>query len=701
MRTCSYYFLTLDIETSTLEQEENGDLVPKAVWLSYGYCNLYTSKGARKSAGYFRTWDDLRQILNNYQRTFIGEKLLCFVHNLGYEFDFLLKNVSRPSKMLSNSTHRVISTTLEDFPQIEFRCTLMLSMHTLRYLGEQLGFEKLNSDYRFILPSDTVTQDEKKYCLRDNDVTAKYVVSLIKEFGKLREIPYTKTGRVRKTFYKFYEEHYKETKPDWDLLPPENCYTAMLDAFAGGCVFSNPFFTARLVYNVHSYDITSSYPFAMLSELFPYTIEKKEEFTLEDLNKPFWIAKIKFNDIISKFPWQWLSVSKMNDCDPMTSRFFNGKLINSQWVVRTITNVDYELIKKTYSFSSIEILEYYACEKYDKLPYPYIETIKVYAEKKARLKAIVKKTPKSDPNYIRINAEYNLAKNDFNSIYGMSVQKLMQEEYVIDDLYQWHAKEQKYKQTDKHIKRNFLYGIYITAYARKNLITAILENCPYTFVYCDTDSIKFVGPNVFKDTNKILPEEYLSIPSLSKLGRFDKDGEYTKFITYGAKKYAYQEKIHYKIKSTRKAQTQGKKPRRPNKLIYLTVAGLPHYKAGSMKIDYHGMIFDRLYNIDDFRPDIIFRKCKHGHKYITTEYSFDVDDDWEVHNVTKISEPTLDYLKDHHIETKGGVVIYDVDYALDVTETDKEFIRKHQRSLKSWLNTIPVSVSCDTKCLID
>ena len=60
-----------------------------------------------------------------------------------------------------------------------------------------------------------------------------------------------------------------------------------------------------------------------------------------------------------------------------------------------------------------------------------------------------------------------------------------------------------------------------------------------------------------------------------------------------------------------------------------------------------------------------------------------------------------DYLKEHHIETKGGVVIYDVDYALDVTETDKEFIRKHQRSLKSWLNTIPVSVSCDTKCLID
>lgn len=681
MRTCAYHFLTLDIETSTLNKEENGDLVPKAVWLSYGYCNLYNYKGSRIRAGYFRSWDDLKSILHHYQQMFVGTSILCFVHNLGYEFDFLLKNVSRPKKMLSNSTHRVISTTLEDFPQIEFRCTLMLSMHTLRYLGEQLGFEKLESDYRFILPSDTVTFKEKEYCLRDNDVTAKYVASLVEEFGKLRDIPYTKTGRVRKTFYHFYEQYYRDTKPEWDLLPPENCYMAMLDAFAGGCVFSNPFFTARLMYNVHSYDITSSYPFAMLSELFPYTIEKKEEFTLSDLSKPFWIAKIKFNDIISKYPWQWLSISKMNDCDPMTSRFFNGKLINSQWVVRTITNVDYELIKKTYSFSSVEILEYYACEKYDKLPPPYIDTIKVYAEKKSRLKEIVKKTPKSDPNYIRINAEYNLAKNDFNSIYGMSVQKLMQEEYTIDELYQWHVKEKKYKRSNKHIKRNFLYGIYITAYARKNLITAILENCPYTFVYCDTDSIKFVGANVFKDTNKLLPEEYQSISSLAKLGRFDKDGEYTKFITHGAKKYAYMEKDDGEI--------------------YLTVAGLPHYKAGEMKIEYHGKTFDRLATIEDFKPDIIFRKCKHGHKYITTEYTFDVDDDWEVHNVKKISDPTLDYLKEHKIETKGGVVIYDVDYALDMTETDKEFIRKHQRSLEKWLNIIQVKEYCDIKCLID
>lgn len=681
MKTCSYYFLVLDIETSTLTQTEEGKEIPKAVWLSYGYCNLYSYTGERVKAGYFRTWEQFKIILSAYEQQFTGSQLLCFVHNLGYEFDFLLKNVSRPSKMLSNSTHRVISCTLEDFKQIEFRCTLMLSMHTLRYLGEQLGFEKLYSDYRFILPSDEVTFNEKVYCITDCDVCAKYVVSLIKEFGKLRDIPYTKTGRVRKTFYKFYNDLYEKEKPEWDKLPPEDCYQAMLDAFAGGCVFSNPYFTGRIVYNVHSYDITSSYPFAMLSELFPYTIERKYDFTRAVLSKPFWIAKLRFNDIVSKYPWQWLSISKMNDSDPATSQWFNGKLIQSKWVVRTITNVDYELIKQTYNFSSVDILEYYACEKYDVLPPPYIETIKVYAEKKSNLKEIVKKTPKESPNYITINAEYNLAKNDFNSIYGMSVQKLMQEEYTIDEYYQWHTKEKKYKQTDKHIKRNFLYGIYITAYARKNLITAILKNCPYTFVYCDTDSIKFVGVDKFIDTNKVLPPQFSSIKSLSKLGRFDKDGDYYQFVTYGAKKYAYTEQAYGEI--------------------YLTVAGLPHYKAGDMQIEYHGTITDRLENISDFKPDLIFRNCKHGHKYITTEYTLDVNDDWEVNNVQRISEPTLDYLKEHKIDTRGGVVIYDVDYALDITRTDKYYISLFDRSLESWLNTIQAKGCCDIKSLIE
>ena len=677
MKIATYYFLTLDIETSTYTVEENGKKVPKAVWLSYGYCNLYSYKGKRERTGYFRTWEDCRKILLHYQQMFMGNTLLCFIHNFGYEFDFMIKNLSKPTKLLSNSTHRVICAKFEDFKYIEFRCTLMLSMHSLRYIGEQLGFDKLYSEYRYILPSDEITEKEKEYCIRDCDVTAKYVVSLIEEFGKLREIPYTKTGRVRKTFNKFYNED--EHEKNWDLMPPENCYTAMLNAFAGGCVFSNPYFTGRIMKNVHSYDITSSYPFVMLTEKYPYTIEKTDSTDLSQLKKPFWIAKLLFKGICSKFAWNWLSISKMNDYDVKSCHFFNGKLMAGNWIVRTVTNVDYDIICKTYAFESVEILEFYDCKEFDYLPYPYIETIKVYAEKKTNLKKIVKKTAKEDKDYIKINAEYNLAKNDFNSIYGMSVQKLMQEEFVIDELYQWHTKDKQYKKSDKHMKRNFLFGIYITAYARRNLINAILRNCPDTFIYCDTDSIKFIGKDTFIDTNKMLPQIYAQIESLSQLGRFDKDAEYEQFLCYGAKKYAYVEEGN----------------------IYLTVAGLPHYKAGDMTIEYDGETKDRLERLEDFKTSIRFINCKHGHKYITTDYTFDVDDEGQVINLESTQNEIIKYLKEHKIKTSGGVVIYDVDYQLDMTDSDKSIIKEHDRGLKHWLNTIQATELCDTKCLID
>lgn len=590
--------------------------------------------------------------------------------------------------MLTNSAHKVIMSTLEDFPQIEFRCTLMLSMHSLRYIGEQMGFDKLTSDYRFILPKDKITKEEKDYCIRDNDVVAKYVVSLIDEFSILREIPYTKTGRVRKTYKKIYAELYKKVKPIWDLMPPENCYQAELDAFGGGCVFSNPMLTAIILHNVHSYDITSSYPFAMLSELFPYTIIKLDDFSVEDLKKPFWIAKIKFNKIRSNYAWQWLSVSKMNDYDIPSSKFFNGKLICSNYCIRTITNVDYETICKTYTFDSIEILEFYDCVEFGALPEPYIETIKVYAKRKHELKMKLKEVEKiykkGSPEWNKINSEYTLAKNDFNSIYGMCVQKLVQSEYIIDEFFQWKEKDKPYVWKDKHIQRNFLFGVYITAYARRNLINAIIVNCPHSFVYCDTDSVKFIGTDVFIDTNKELPEEYKELPYLAQLGRFDKDDDYSDFITYGAKKYGYKE--------------------HGNDEIYLTVAGLPHYKAGDMEIEFEGKTSDRLYSLNDFVPGVVFKNCKNGHKYITTEYSYDLNDEFEKENIKLNENKTLEYLKKNNIKTRGGVALYSVDYALDITKSDRNYILKEGRFLREWaktcLPTIALTEYCDMTYLI-
>jgi len=688
MKTLSYYFLSLDIETSTLfTKDKSGKNIPSSVWLSYGFCNLYDTDGYRIEKNYYREWEELRQILYKYQQKYAGYKIFCFVHNLSYEFDFIIKNLSISDKILSNSSHKVISTILEEFPQIEFRCTLMLSMCSLRKIGKDLGFKKLDSDYRFILPKDTITDTEKEYCCRDCDVCAKYVSTLIKEFGKLRDIPYTKTGRVRKTFNEIYSRYYEKNKPEWDLLPDEDCYTAMCDAFCGGVVMSNPMFTGIVMNNVLSYDITSSYPFVMLSENYPYTIKKIYDIKQSLISNSFWIAKIKFIEIKSKFNWGWLSISKMNDYDVSSCVFFNGKLLYGKEIVRTITSVDFEIISNTYFYEKLEIIEFYNCEKYGELPPPYIETIKIYSKKKYDLKKITKTITDKDKDYNKIMYEYTLSKNDFNSIYGMSVQKLMTPEYEIDEMFNWHEKKEVYIKTDKHLKRNFLYGVFITAYARKNLINAIIANCSDTFIYADTDSIKYFGNNEFVDTNKKLAEKYLSIESLSKLGRFDNDGIYKQFLTYGAKKYAYT------IKGS--------------KDVHLTVAGLPKLKSTSktMKIIHNGKLIKKLNTIKEFTPKTVFLNCKLGKKYITTKYNFELDDDNMVTNISENVEETATYLKENNINTNGGVALFPVNYELDITNNDKIIIKEQKEYLKIWQekhqNIIHLQEFCDMKYRID
>lgn len=659
MDTNAIVFGVLDIETSTLEQNKE----PIAVWLAYGVFTLYRKDKRTKLKTYrFREWTELKQAFDDVRMVFGNKTTLVFVHNLSYDIDYIFKNVSRPKSMLSNSSHGIISAVLEDYPFIEFRCSYKLSGTSLSKLGKSLGFPKLDSSYRFILPSDEITADEWKYCERDCDVVGKYILDVIlPEYKFLHSIPLTKTGRVRKTFAKHYSE--TEKAPFWDTLPPEDCYQAMQDAFAGGLCLCNPMYTGQVITEVDSYDIKSSYPFVMLTEKYPYTITREESPTLDMLNERFWIAKLRFRNIKSRFAWGWLSDAKMNAVDVLTAERYNGKLLNAGWFERTITNIDYEMICKTYIFDSVEVLELYHLYNYDFLPSPYIETIKEFAVKKHELSKVVKALSEDDPQFLEKNIEYMLAKGDFNGIYGMSVQKLVNTEYYLTDDFQYASTDPDYKQTNKHIKRNFLFGIFITAYARKNLLTAILHNKPQLLLYTDTDSIKFVSDGEFHGTNVRMLKKYRKYPALRNLGIFEHDAHYDKFVYWGAKKYCYEKR--------------GK--------VYTTVAGLPKTKGSELKFyrDDPDRL-EELNNIEQFHPPMIFKDCKLGSKYIYLDHSFDSEDGFDMLNF-KQNLGVQEYLEKNNIHTSGGVGLYRVSYSLDITDSDKEMILQCQSVLHDYL----------------
>ena len=89
--------------------------------------------------------------------------------------------------------------------------------------------------------------------------------------------------------------------------------------------------------------------------------------------------------------------------------------------------------------------------------------------------------------------EYLLSKGMLNSVYGMCVTDPVKDEHTYEtewDLEKVDVMEAIHKYNES--KGRFLFypwGIWVTAYARRNLWSAIL-NVGNDYVYSDTDSIK-------------------------------------------------------------------------------------------------------------------------------------------------------------------------------------------------------------------
>lgn len=92
----------------------------------------------------------------------------------------------------------------------------------------------------------------------------------------------------------------------------------------------------------------------------------------------------------------------------------------------------------------------------------------------------------------------------------------------------------------------YQWGVYTTAYARKQLQDAI-KLCGDKIIYCDTDSVKTLGDVPIHKLNDELKKRAESVGAYADdmngkrhyIGVFEADGHYRQFITQGAKRYAY------------------------------------------------------------------------------------------------------------------------------------------------------------------
>lgn len=372
----------------------------------------------------------------------------------------------------------------------------------------------------------------------------------------------------------------------------------------GGYTHANWIYTGEILENITSFDFTSSYPYVMVSEKYPSSEFRKCNIkNLDDMIDSFaYLLVVRFYNIKCKYYNNFISESK---CKKIKGgKFDNGRVISADELEIVLTDIDFKFIIKTYECEYEFIETYFA--KYNYLPELYINFV---------LDKYVKKTEYKDVEGKELN--YIKEKNRFNALYGMSVTNTIRDEVIFDEL-GWHEEEinnaeiiEKLRDEKNKSFLSFSYGVWVTAWARKNLLENVIKLDEYV-VYCDTDSIKLkegFDKNVICEYNKSVKEKIKNVSSALEidikkykpkdkkgnermLGLFENDGIYKKFITQGAKKYCYiKEKENKKIKNTDNIIKKGKEK---SDILEITVAGVPKCGAKELK------------KIEEFRDDLVF-----------------------------------------------------------------------------------------------
>lgn len=505
-----------------------------------------------------RTYEELSNLFQKMMETLSlskSRRVVIYVHNLSYEFQFL-SSYFNFSELFATKKRKPIKLLLSDYG-IELRCSYILSnMSLAKFLENTPGVinqKKIGYlDYSKKRYSDTtLTQEELEYCI--NDVLGlSQAIKYLLQHDTLASIPLTSTGFVRRECREAVKMNPKNIKRFRNEKLTYDQYSQLKTIFRGGNCASSYLKVGEICKNVQSYDMTSAYPFVMMTEKFPGKFIRVSSSELKKYESPeysfFATAKFMNIKLIPEIsPIGYIPVSK---CYYKNANRYNGRILSADEVIMQLTNIDLQIIQQTYQYESIEYADVHVA-KNSYLPEELLKKIYEFFYKKCTLKGIC------DKEY-----EYMKSKNKLNGIYGMIVTDVTQETiYYSDD---WHreyeniSKEEVESIKNEHLKKyyanknsflSYQHGVWVPAYCRRNLQEAI-NICGTDLIYCDTDSIKTtkeIETQIQALNNKFLEKiEHSPIAPIvtinSKqhiMGLWEKDALYSEFITLGAKKYAY------------------------------------------------------------------------------------------------------------------------------------------------------------------
>lgn len=636
-------FIMWDTETSKKPDSDNNHVCAWSVAVRVCHVNVCTLYGQRPA--------ELVDCLARIHGSMNGNRTLMHVHNLSYDWQFMRKFFFRawgfPTRQLNTKSHYPINIEFEN--GIIFRDSLILAQRKLEKWADDMDVDHKKAvgkwDYNRIRNQhDILTESEIEYIEHDVLAGVECLDALAVQLNKkAMYMPFTATGIPREDVRKIGKSNrgydkFKSAAPDYEQ------YNILSEGvFHGGFTHANRHMIGY-VYNAECYDFASKYPACFLMYKFPterfMQISNK---TIEEIlngsdSTAYFFKLIMIHPRLKdpNFPMPALQFYKC--IKKINAIIDNGRILEADYIEIWLTELDLKVIAEQYDYDAAYCVNVHGALK-GYLPRWLTDYIYKLFYDKTMLKG-------GDP------VAYALAKAKLNSVYGMMVQRCIQDD-IIEDYLTGNYEPVEINRIEKYEdflnKKNnvFLYfwGVWATAAAFYDIFQ--LGKCiSGQWLYTDTDSCYATEWNKqalqqYNDNQKELLNANGYGPVIFKgreywPGVAEFDGAYSQFCTMGAKRYAC------RIKAVADMLPIYGPPFRPDQLK-ITVAGVPK-KTGAKCLN------DNIYN---FHKGLIFDGQTTGK--LTHEYIY-VDDI---------------YIDKNGNETGDSVNLTPCDYLLDSCYTVK------------------------------
>ena len=588
--------MSMDIETTTVDVNGEKYSVPYIITTS-----LQLPHTDEFYVIHTRNWKDTQDLYDEISKMYgVGTKywskskkqyvsygeyarsrriLLCFVHNLSYEFSFCRKEFKFADDeygFFSKDSRKAMKATLAD--GIDLRDSSALTNSSLEQLSKMFTKHKKvkDLDYKKIRNTKTPLDDTERRYINDD-------VIILNEFEDVYfdmfcvegyQPPLTNTARL------LLQVRMKMAESGYDVKSIHKMQPSAADIdkeqkylFRGGYVHGNINYLDETV-EVLMRDITSSYPASMLmkyvpmSAFIPMMLPKRAWRKGDEPDEFKWLLANKcvkmtvryyhlhtitehsyesFSKLIEYFPYE----------DDETQGLDNGRIQKCEALCTMQTELDYEIYNLLYTWDAMEVIDIQYAER-GMLPDFLLESVCGDYMKKNRLKVAG----------LSGTTDYALAKVNVNTYFGMCCKSIYTNsvKYKYDSSV-WYSEEQDSFAIKAELDKRFLnyeWGVWITSQSRAKLVRMIcaIEAAGGHVVYYDTDSIKYIPSGdgkteeLFEEENKRIAEERKNFPMLQDeafggksgkgLGEWDSEHndclgrpDTVKFKTLGAKRYLY------------------------------------------------------------------------------------------------------------------------------------------------------------------